>query len=175
MCVWGCAFCTEHSQHNCLAHSKLWLNDYWVDDYAYWIHIFSESTFKMHFMKFFEIPLKYLFKSLEGSYQISCVLNKWEMSFGRVWQVAIWGRPASELSLRRSGRSRCLFPNIQEGCSRRSGLCRLPALLCGYYAYSLNRRRLSAVCTPKGSIEGGGDLRKESQGPVGQWEPSVCC
>lgn len=42
-------------------------------------------------------------------------------------------------------------------------------------ASSLNRGRLSAVCTPMGSTEGGGDLRKESQGPVGQWEPSVCC
>lgn len=27
------------------------------------------------------------------------------MSFGRVWQVAIWGRPASGLSPHRSGRS----------------------------------------------------------------------
>ena len=39
----------------------------------------------------------------------------------------------------------------------------------------LNGGRLSAVCTPMGSVEGGGDLRKESQGPVGQWEPGVCC
>lgn len=110
----------------------------------------------------------------------SCVLNKWEIYFQKVWQVALWRRPTSELFLhRRLGRSSSFVLNTQEGCSCRSGLCSHPAPLCGGYLLlppqrrQHHRLRPAAVCTPTGSVKDDEYARSKADWQVGRWEPGL--